>query len=138
MDIVQSVLQSFFAKAGSGQFNLDVPYLLRALLVAMARNKLAEPVRRQQRGRRDVRRVVGEAVDPHIDSSAGASRVLAGRDLLREVRRRLSPEELRLVDLRTEGSSWAEIAAELGGTSEGLRKQLSRAVDRVVVELDLD
>ena len=40
MDIVQSVLQSFFAGSTGGQLDIDAPAQLRALLVAMSRNEL--------------------------------------------------------------------------------------------------
>ena len=43
----------------------------------------------------------------------------------------LSPEELRLLELRKEGVEWADIAQRLGGTPEALRKQLARAMSRV-------
>jgi DNA-binding CsgD family transcriptional regulator len=57
--------------------------------------------------------------------------------LLAEVRRRLTPEEMRVADLRAEGRGWAEIAAALGGTVEARRKQLARALDRVTSQLNL-
>ena len=57
MDICQSVLASFFARAAVGDFDLDEPPQLIRLLVGMARNKVAEQARHHQRQRRDVRRV---------------------------------------------------------------------------------
>src|SRR5262249_31116172 len=52
--------------------------------------------------------------------------VAAARDLFREVRRRLSEEERRLMDLRYQGSSWAEIAAAVGGQTDAVRVRLGR------------
>jgi RNA polymerase sigma factor (sigma-70 family) len=137
MDIVQSVLQSFFLRVAAGQYDLNAPDQLRGLLVAMARNKLAEQVRYQQRDRRDVRRIQGGANSSLEDADPGptASRVIAGRELLQEFRARLSEEERPLADLRVEGRSWMDIANLLGGTAEGRRKQYSRAVDRIAIEL---
>ena len=43
-----------------------------------------------------------------------------------------------MADLRGQGRTWAEVAAELGGTPDGRRKQLTRALDRVARELGLD
>jgi hypothetical protein len=40
--------------------------------------------------------------------------------------------------MRSQGLSWEEVAAALGGTAEARRKQLARAVDRVVGEMGLD
>src|SRR4051812_13228598 len=47
MDICQSVLASFFLRAAAGQYDLEKPAHLFKLLVAMARNKLADETRRQ-------------------------------------------------------------------------------------------
>lgn len=138
MDIVQSVLQSFFVRVAAGQYDLDAPDQLRALLVTMARVKLAEQVRLQQRQKRDVRRVEGEPVDHQVDDAAGPSRVVAGKELLREVRERLSADECRMAELRSEGRTWVEIATDLGGSPDARRKQMNRAIDRVVVELGLE
>jgi hypothetical protein len=59
-------------------------------------------------------------------------------DLQTEIRRRLSPDEWQLLELRNQGHDWAAIAAEVGGASESLRKKLARAIDRVIKELGLD
>ena len=42
--------------------------------------------------------------------------------LLQEVHRRLSPDERRLLDLRSQGYDWSAIASELGGGAEALRR----------------
>src|SRR5215471_15985968 len=52
MDVCQAVLASFFVRAAAGQYDLDEPGQLVALLVRMAQNKLAGQARfhrRQQR-----------------------------------------------------------------------------------------
>src|SRR5947209_14849908 len=56
MDICQSVLASFFLRAAAGQYDLEEPGQLIALLFRMAQHKLAHQVARQQAARRDVRR----------------------------------------------------------------------------------
>ena len=140
MDICQSVLASFFARAAVGDFDLEEPPQLIRLLVGMARNKVAEQARHHQRQRRDVRRV-GD-----LDLQAGTipsghetpSRLASGRELLQKFRERLSDEERRIADLRAKGYDWASVAAELGGTADGRRKQLARAVVRVEDDLGLD
>jgi RNA polymerase sigma-70 factor (ECF subfamily) len=71
-------------------------------------------------------------------ADATPSRVAAGKELLAEVRGRLSDEERRVAELRGQGLGWEEIAASLGGTAGARRKQLARALDRVVRELGLD
>jgi RNA polymerase sigma-70 factor (ECF subfamily) len=138
-DICQSVMVSFFVRAAAGQYDLEQPDQLLRLLVVMTRHKLTQQVRRHRSDRRDYRRL--EARDPaHLAGRSAAvpspSRLVAGRELLEEYRRRLSVEERWLADLRAQGYEWAEIAARLGGTAEACRKQLARAIDRVEQQLE--
>jgi RNA polymerase sigma-70 factor (ECF subfamily) len=139
MDVCQSVLASFFVRAAVGAYDLDEPQQLVQLLVGMARHKLSEHVKHHQRQRRDVRRVDAAAGESEPTATGGdsPSQLVAGRELLQEFYKRLSPEERRLADLRAQGHDWAAIAAELGGTAEGRRKQLTRAVTRIEGELGL-
>jgi RNA polymerase sigma-70 factor (ECF subfamily) len=138
-DVCQSVLASFFVRAAAGQYDLEQPDQLLRLLVIMTRNKVTQQARRSSAARRDYRRL--EARDPaylagRSTAAPSPSRLVAGRDLLEQFRRRLTEEERRLADLRAEGCEWAEIAARLGGTAEACRKQLARALDRVERELE--
>jgi DNA-directed RNA polymerase specialized sigma24 family protein len=66
------------------------------------------------------------------------SDVLAGRDLLMEVLNHLTAEERRLAELRGSGLSWPEVASSTGGSAEARRKQLARALDRVMRQLHLE
>jgi RNA polymerase sigma-70 factor (ECF subfamily) len=140
MDLCQSVLASFFVRAAAGQYQPERPEQLVRLLVTIARNKVAYQARRQQARRRDQRRDVG--LDTPGREPAGTdpspSRVASGRELLAELRRRLTPDERRVADLRAEGRQWNEIATALGGTAQARRRQLSRALDRVTAQVDLE
>ncbi|QEH35755.1 hypothetical protein OJF2_43120 [Aquisphaera giovannonii] len=140
MDICQSVMASFFVRAAVGEFDLDEPSQLIRLLVGMARNRLAERVRFHQRHRRDVRRLGADAPDEwRIPSEAESpSEVISRRELLALFRERLSDDERSIAELRSQGHDWAAVARELGGTPDGRRKQLARAVQRVNQELGLD
>jgi RNA polymerase sigma-70 factor (ECF subfamily) len=139
MDVCQSVLAIFFVRAAAGEYDLKGPDDLIKLLVTMTRNKMAEKMRRQHRLRRDSRRTVGGVEELNL---AGAdptpSNVVAGRELLEEARQRLSEEERQIVELRSQGRSWEEVAAALGGTAGARRNQLARALDRVAQELRLN
>jgi RNA polymerase sigma-70 factor (ECF subfamily) len=140
VDICQSVLASFFVRAVAGQYDLEQPEQLVGLLLQMARNKVGQAVRRHKALRRDARRTAAEPVD-EVDvasSEPSPSRVAAGKELLHEVRQRLTEEERRLADLRSQGGTWAEATAELGGTPDTRRVQLARALDRIMHELGLD
>jgi len=138
-DVCQSVMASFFVRASVGQFDLKQPDQLLRLLVVMTRHKLAKQERRHRAGRRDYRRL--EPGDPaHLEgqlaTAPSPSRLVAGRELLDEFRRRLNDEERELADLRAQGYDWAEIASRLGGTAGARSKQLARALNRVEQQLE--
>jgi RNA polymerase sigma factor (sigma-70 family) len=140
MDITQSVLGSFFIRAATGQYELETPEQLLKLLTTMARNKLISQARKQHAQRRDSRRITSGNGDAgqFVCVSQSPSKQVAARDLLDEVRRRLSSEERRILDLKNEGQDWASIALEIGRSAEALRRKFSRALDRVSKQLGLD
>jgi RNA polymerase sigma factor (sigma-70 family) len=139
-DFCQSVLASFFARLALGQFDLERPQQLLRLLATMARNKVASRARRAHITRRLERSLEDQACRAEfvLDPSPDPSRIVAGSDLLQAVRKRLSADERRLSDLRVDGRSWSEIAAEVGGHPDSLRFRLTRALDRIARELGLD
>ena len=140
MDIAQSVLNSFFARAGSGHFAVETPEQLAGLLIGMARNKLAFQRRRQYARRRDSRLTDTTRVDEMevVSATPDPGQVASDRDLIEAVSRRLGAEERQMLDLRAEGWEWAEIAARLGGSAQARRMRLARAVYRASRALKLD
>ena len=50
----------------------------------------------------------------------------------------MTDEERQLADRRAEGLEWPEIAAQVGGRPDALRKKLDRALDRVTAHLGLE
>jgi RNA polymerase sigma factor (sigma-70 family) len=140
MDICQSVMASFFVRAALGQYQLDGPDQLLKLLATLARHKLADQVDREQAECRDNRRVEQGSIENReiVAAASSPSRQVAARELLQEVRRRLSLEERQLLDLRGQGLDWTAIGVQLGGSPEALRKRLARATDRISRELGLD
>ena len=139
LDVCQSVLMSFFVRAALGQYDLETPEQLLRLLTAMARNKLLNQARAQQAARRDGRVVAGGLHDSQLAARGqDPSQEAEARELLREVHRRLTDEERKLVELRNQGRDWAAIAAEVGGTPEALRQKLHRALARLTRELGLE
>jgi RNA polymerase sigma-70 factor (ECF subfamily) len=139
-DICQSVLLSFFVRAATGQYRLEQPRDLRNLLVAMAQNKLVSRSRRHRREGRGPMTAINpqQTLDALVDGHPCAERITIARDLLVQVRQRLTEDERSLAELRGQGCSWPEVAAQVGGTSEARRKQLARGLDRVMHELRLD
>lgn len=135
-DISQSVLRVFFVKVAAGAYDLNEPDCLIRLLARMIRNKVLDVARRPAVRRR--RALAREVVETVPDSTESPSQVLAGAELLAEVRKRLSPDEFALAERRRAGAGWQEIAAAVGGTPDAARKQLSRAIQRVFRELGID
>lgn len=140
VDICQSVLASFFVRAAFRQYQLETPAQLVKLLVSMARNKLSDQIRREHAECRDTRRLEpGDVRDREVMGAVPSpSRVATARDLLAECRRRMTDDERRVADLRALGREWPEIAAEVGGQPDALRKKMDRTVNRIARELGLD
>jgi DNA-directed RNA polymerase specialized sigma24 family protein len=140
VDICQSVMADFFVRVALGQYELNTPEQLVKLLATMARNRLFKHIDGQRAARRDVRRLEKVGVDelPVAAGEPTPSRHAAGRELLAEVRLRLTEQECYLADQRGLGRSWPELAEELGATADALRIRLRRALDRVCQELNLD
>lgn len=140
MDVCQSVLKSFFVRTAAGQYDLGDPAQLVRLLVSMARNKLASAARREHQQKRDQRRATTD--DATLARVAGGdptpSRQVEGRELIEQVRVRLSDEERMLADLRAQEMTWEEIAGRVGGTAQARRVQFSRAMDRIAHDLNID
>ena len=135
MDICQSVLGNFFARAALGQFELDEPRQLVGLLLTMVRNRVTDWARKQRR--EAALRDAGKESDEIPTTDRGPGTVAADRSLVRDVRARLSAEELRIADLRLQGSSWSDVAAEVGAGPEAVRKRFERSLDRAARELKL-
>lgn len=140
LDICQSVLASFIVRSALGQYDLEKPEDLLKLLAVMARNKLVDEARRPDVARRRLlsSETASSGANGWVDTQPDASRRVAARELLSEVRRRLTDEERYLVEQRVAGRRWSDLADELGGTPDALRKRHARAIDRVAAELHLD
>jgi RNA polymerase sigma factor (sigma-70 family) len=141
LDVVQSVLGNFFVRAAAGEFELQRPEQLLAVLLTMARNRVIDKVRHEQAACRDQRRRQGEGGSALRQVAAPGetpSQLVASRELLQRAYELLTDEERCLAELRRQGRDWAQIATQVGGTADAVRKKLSRAMDRVAIRLGLD
>ncbi len=139
VDICQSVFASFFLRTSLGEYELESPDRLIRLLVTIARNKVAYHANRERAACRDQRRIDPAVTLEDCPARGGSvSAGLAARELVLEVRRRMTADERRLLEWREQGREWAEIARELGGRPDALRVRLARAVARIARELGLD
>jgi RNA polymerase sigma factor (sigma-70 family) len=134
MDICQSVMGSFFVRAARGEYRLDKPDELQNLLCIMAYHKLIDMVRKKHLPEAGP----SEAENEPADRGDSPSQEAMYRELLQMFRERLSEEERQLADLRAAGVRWDEIAEQLHGQAEALRKKLDRAVQRVARSLGLE
>jgi RNA polymerase sigma-70 factor (ECF subfamily) len=139
-DICQSVLASFFVRAALGQYDLQKPDDLLKLLATMARNKVVDKTRHPGLDRHADQGVPVAELPEQAQVAPGASpsQQVALQDLVEEARRRLTPDERRIQELRQHGLEWAEIAAQVGGSPEALRKRFTRAVTLVAEQLGVD
>jgi RNA polymerase sigma-70 factor (ECF subfamily) len=137
MDIRQSVLANFFHRAAQGEFELDTPEQLQRLLVTMARNKFVDYLRRFLTEGRDLGQVGPMPEGVSLPGSAPLpDELVANRELLAEIRRRLSTEERYLFDrFFGDQASWDEIGGEVAKAAPAVRMQLRRALDRILEEL---
>ena len=134
-DICQSVFKSLFVGLKGGRFELNRPEQLHRLLAAMVRFKVATKARRlgvMLRGVLDP----GES-DDRVDSGPSPEKAVDDRDLLETIIKRFDGDELDLLVRRLNDQPWATIAAAVGGTPQALRKRLTRALERVRHEPDV-
>jgi RNA polymerase sigma factor (sigma-70 family) len=130
MDLVQSVHRSLLLGLRAGKFDVGSPDQLVALALTLVRRKVARKwrhLRRQQRlssgpGGGDLERTLGSLAAP----GAGPAQAAQVGDALRHVCAALDGTERRVIALRLEGRSTAEVARALGLDADVLRVRLSR------------
>jgi DNA-directed RNA polymerase specialized sigma24 family protein len=128
-DICQSIFKSLFVGLKHGRFELDQPEQLQKLLSAMVRIKVASKARRVSVTLREILDL--DAPQQRVDSGPGPEKVVDDRDLLDMILKKFAPDELDLLVRRLHDQPWPAIAEAVGSTSEGLRKKLARALERV-------
>jgi RNA polymerase sigma-70 factor (ECF subfamily) len=138
-DVCQVVLLRFFDRVARKEHALDTPEQVLKVLATLARNQVVNEYLHQHAAKRDYRRMVGGDVEEREAPAPGSSpsQHVAAEELLEKARELLAPSEWRLIELRKEGREWADIARLVGGSAEGLRKQVARAVARVSQALGL-
>ncbi len=134
-DICQSVLANFFVHVMGGSFDLADQSQLVRLLVAMAHNKLVDHARKPAPWKET--NADPAALDQMIGPQESPSHIVAQEELALALRAELTAEERRIGELRYAGAEWSEIASEVGGTADSVRKKLDRAVVRVCGRLGL-
>jgi DNA-directed RNA polymerase specialized sigma24 family protein len=162
-DIFQTVMLVFLARLersrqGTGscaQLHFETPGHLIAYLKVIAGNEIKRASRRGRQidvgasptgcagspgGETPSRPDVHSLASPMqpTPSQSLIAREMLERDqaILAEIQRNLRPGERAIWDLVRQGQSWPEVARQLGGSAEALRKTFSRAVRRIASEMD--
>lgn len=141
MDICQSVMASFFPRAMLGQYDFEEPRQLVALLITMAKSKVSNQIRYYRTQRRNVKRDQSQNDTGAEELTGGQptpSKVILAKELMEQIRQRLSKEEQQIVELRQQGCQWNEVAERMGGTGDARRKQFQRSLKQLTRDLKLD
>jgi RNA polymerase sigma-70 factor (ECF subfamily) len=139
-DVVQSAYRSFFARSQDGQYDLRQGGDLWALLVTITLHKLHNQIKRHTTaGRSIAREATFSSEDSLLGLRAGVSaeapsplEAVALIDQVEEVMRGLDADQRRMLELRLQGHTIAEIAAATGLS----RRTVGRFLDRVKEKLE--
>jgi RNA polymerase sigma-70 factor (ECF subfamily) len=125
-DIVQSVYRSFFSSAREDHIVLERSGDLWRLLATITMNKLADQARRQRAARRSVDREQGDGPSEMLAREPSPEDAAAVLEELEYVMRSLEPHHRRIVEMRLQGHSVAEIAPAVQRTERLVRRVLER------------
>ena len=126
-DILQSLLKNFLSQRQKDHLPAPGADGLYAYLAAAVHHKI------QTRARKE-RRHAGSLPDDWEPASPEPSppQQVEGRDFSQAIRARLPEPARRLFDLKAQGLTWTEIAAQVGGQPDALRMRLRRAIATVL------
>jgi RNA polymerase sigma-70 factor (ECF subfamily) len=138
-DVVLSAFRSFFTGVRGDRYALRRSGDLWRLLVAITLHKLQHQVERQTAGKRDVGRQRRLAPRGGADSALGQvpareatpAEAAALADTLEQVFRGLEPLQRRMVELRLQGCSLEEIAADVHRSERTVRRLLEQIKERL-------
>jgi RNA polymerase sigma-70 factor (ECF subfamily) len=139
VDLVQSVHRSLMVGLRTDKFDISSPDKLMALAVTLVRRKVARHWRHLQRQRRLSQDSQDSGNLPHLLSSLSSPRpdpaqTVQFNDSVQHLCNTLEDAERRMLDLRLQGYSPAEIAANLGIHPIALRVRMSRLRQRLQAE----
>jgi DNA-directed RNA polymerase specialized sigma24 family protein len=130
-DILQSLLKDFLARKENAPTPDGDSGALCAYLANAVRNKVVAKYRKEDR------RTGGLPADWQGAGAESAETLrIDAEDFNRVIRDRLPEPDRVLLDLRTEGRTWPEIAAQVRGNPDALRMRLTRAVAAIIAALD--
>ncbi len=131
-DVVQSVFRTFFGRLKEGRFQLDEQDDLCKLLVRITVNKTLRQVAFQKAAKRNPAHEAGQQDAEQgrllavLDQEPGPEETVAFLDHLEHFLAKLSPKERKILELRVQGCTNDEIAAELHTTDRSVRRVFER------------
>ena len=133
-DVVQSVYRTFFAGAREGRFELHRGGDLWRLLVAITVHKVHNQIKWNAAGKRAVtcEQTYGDeasldGLQPHqLASDPSPLDVIVLLDEVEQLMRQLAPPERRMIELRLQGYTLDEIAADTSCCQRTVRRVLER------------
>ena len=129
-DILQSLLKDFLRQPVAGEPAETSSVQLCAYLAAAVRHKVQTRLRKERRHAGSL----PEEWQPASPEPDVGKRV-EDQDFAAAVRRRLDASARLLLDLKAQGLTWPEIAAQVGGRADALRMRLNRAVAAALTAL---
>jgi RNA polymerase sigma factor (sigma-70 family) len=137
-DVVQSVFIQAVEdiRAGTVQFSDEAG--LEGYLRTVGRNRLRDRIRRLRalrRGRSRTAALEPEVLAQAADPTPTPSEILAAREQVEQVRNNTDPDDLTVLQARSEGVAWEELAAECNATPEAMRKRIERVRRRLREQL---
>ena len=140
VDVCQSVMGSFLLRMTAGEYEIQTEEDLRKLLAGIAKKKFLMLARHESAQKRDRRCTESLSDHPELPSRQAErpSQRLVLEELHDAVVIRLSLQEQELFKCRSQGMSWLDIGAQVQEDPLVLRKRLSRAIERIAVELGLE
>jgi RNA polymerase sigma factor (sigma-70 family) len=136
-EVVQSVYRTFFADAQDGRYELERGGDLWRLLVAMTLHKLNDQVKRHNRRKRSVDRDLGTdegllGIGAHVLAREPSPlEALALADEVEHLMGPLEPTHRSMVELRLQGHTIEEIAAQTRFSERTVRYVLERVKQRL-------
>lgn len=145
-DAVQSAFKSFFSRQKKGEFEPEDWDELGTLLTYLTACKVDRRIRKYLAGKRDVRRESAADAGTNDDrptwEAAGpdptADEKAAAEETLRELLKKLKPEDQEVLTLRLQGYQVAEITARVGKDERTVYRVLASVREHVTELLGLD
>src|SRR5262249_44736183 len=134
-EVIQSVYRSFFADARAGRYEVERGGDLWQLLVTITLHKLQTQVRRLNAQKRDAERECSFGSEDSLvllqpqalAREPSPVEAVALTDLLERLMQQLDPEQRRMLELRLQGYTLEEIAADIHLS----RRTVCRALDQI-------